>query len=165
MEILTPKNIVAADQKNLESRIGGKALGLAKLEKARSKVPSWLVIPTEYFLDHLVKGEFPQQFFALLARLESSPKKNHRKLVEKKAQLLRQTVEAVNLSNDLLEQLPDLLKNIGSGPFSVRSSMVGEDSATHSFAGQCDSFLLETTWTKWPRLLCNAGVQPIHPVL
>lgn len=35
------------------------------------------------------------------------------------------------------------LATLGHGPWSVRSSMVGEDSASHSFAGQLDSFLYQ----------------------
>ncbi|MEE2750411.1 MAG: PEP/pyruvate-binding domain-containing protein, partial [Myxococcota bacterium] len=40
-------------------------------------------------------------------------------------------------------QVTAALDELGKGPFAVRSSMVGEDSAEHSFAGQLESFLFQ----------------------
>ena len=46
-------------------------------------------------------------------------------------------------SRALTEALGAALPALGPGPYAVRSSMVGEDSAEHSFAGQLESFLFQ----------------------
>ncbi|MFL5883435.1 MAG: PEP/pyruvate-binding domain-containing protein, partial [Thermoleophilaceae bacterium] len=89
--VLTPAAALEAG----EARVGGKAIGLAKLAAAGVPVPRWVVLPVEAF-EH-------------------------------------------DLGPDLLAVVKEA---IGSeGPFAVRSSAVGEDSSTHSFAGIYDSFL------------------------
>ena len=54
-------------------------------------------------------------------------------------------VTNLTLGPDFVQSVGDALQTIGPGPFAVRSSMVGEDSAEHSFAGQLDSFLFQKT--------------------
>src|SRR5207253_1383921 len=49
-----------------EGRIGGRALGLAKLGAAGAKVPEWLVIPAEALAGHISRN-------ALGARLRAEP--------------------------------------------------------------------------------------------
>jgi pyruvate,water dikinase len=97
-----------------EDRLGGKALGLARLLKLGVEVPPWFVIPTEHFEAHLALGG-PED-------LEQRP-----------------------LDSALRRAVAEALARLGPGPFAVRSSMVGEDSSTRSFAGQLDTFLFQRT--------------------
>ena len=99
-----------------------KASNLRHLETAGFPVPAFTVLPPDLlasFLSALNAEALPAARGAAQAIVEAPLP----------APLARQILQAVN-------QLPQ-----PSGPLAVRSSMAGEDSARHSFAGQLDSFL------------------------
>ena len=52
-----------------EGRIGGKAMGLAKLVGAGAPVPPWFVVPTEYFTAHVTQVEVAAAIDSSLAPL------------------------------------------------------------------------------------------------
>ncbi|MGZ3440139.1 MAG: PEP/pyruvate-binding domain-containing protein, partial [Polyangia bacterium] len=54
---------------------------------------------------------------------------------------MRAAVGQLHVGAAIARELNDALTLLGAGPYAVRSSMVGEDSATRSFAGQLDTFL------------------------
>jgi pyruvate,water dikinase len=115
-----------------ESRVGGKATGLARLAAAGVRVPSWVVLPVEAFQRHLEQTGLADRIATQLRELDLGR-------VEAAGRELRRAVEAapapVHLAGALGAALP------GPGPFAVRSSVVGEDSTTRSFAGQFDTEL------------------------
>ena len=63
--------------------------------------------------------------------------------IEEVAVALRAAVEATVLDGDLAAAVARALAQIAPGPFAVRSSMPGEDSAERSFAGQFDTYLFQ----------------------
>jgi pyruvate,water dikinase len=75
-------------------------------------------------------------FECVLAELSAG-----RARVDETAATLQLAVRALRLPGAVVRELDDALGTIGAAPYAVRSSMVGEDSATRSFAGQLDSFL------------------------
>jgi pyruvate,water dikinase len=119
-----------------EARVGGKALGLARLVAAGARVPDFFVVPVDVFADALDGAGQTAMFARALAELSAS-----RATVEETAATLQLAVRALRLPGAVARELEDALGAIGVGPYAVRSSMVGEDSATRSFAGQLDSFL------------------------
>ncbi len=90
-------------------RVGGKAIGLARLHQVGAAVPWWFVIPVEAFA----------------AQLDA---------------VGRDAIATAALDPELAAQVRAALDG-RDGPFAVRSSVVGEDSETQSFAGMFDSFL------------------------
>ncbi len=113
-EILWPGDI----NDGIETRVGGKAAGLARLARLRSRVPPWFAIPADFCARHL-------------AALTRSPDE-----VDAEAR-----VRDATLSAETREAIAAALVELGPGPYAVRSSMVGEDSGANSFAGQLESYL------------------------
>lgn len=115
MDVISSKRALAAG----EERIGGKAVGLARLEGLGANVPPWFAVPVDMFAAFLDRAGL------------TSP--------------TRDEILAAPVPEVLAGAIAAALPAIGAGPFAVRSSMVGEDGATFSFAGQLDTFLYRTT--------------------
>ncbi len=109
------------------SLAGGKAANLALLLRYGFKVPSGFVISARTFpviLSHITETARKKDPLWSLEYFKSLPQKHL----------------AIDLPSSLLKKLTAALRRI-EGPVAVRSSLVGEDSAHRSFAGQLDSFL------------------------
>ena len=128
-----------------EPYVGGKAAGLARLGARGARVPPWFVVSVEAFRAHMEKTGLASQIAAELSSLraaaEASPSSSTR--IEEVAAALRAAVEATALDGELAAEVARALAQIAPGPFAVRSSMPGEDSAERSFAGQFDTYLFQ----------------------
>ena len=93
---------------------GGKASSLIKMQDEGFSVPIFIVIPAEYFISVLNQKTETESFEAYLKAYEFP--EEDRKII--------------------LDRLPESVET-----FSVRSSAMGEDGATFSFAGQFETFL------------------------
>lgn len=91
-----------------------KASNLKKLRGANFNVPPFVIIPAKVFDD----------FRAGLSE-----------------HLTAEDIVQAPLSDSLAQQILDSVHSLSDSDLAIRSSMVGEDSARHSFAGQLDSFL------------------------
>lgn len=112
-----------------EARIGGKALGLARLHEAGAKVPPWFVVSADAYRAHVARNGLGAELAAAGGDGDGAR--------------LRAAVERAPIDPALAAAVEDALGGLGPGPYAVRSSMVGEDSAKFSFAGQCDTFLFQ----------------------
>ena len=108
-------------------QIGGKAMGLARLDKANANVPSWFVITTQAFLYHLEQANVLQHFEEHLSSEQTAE--------------IQQRIKNITFKPEFVCQIERALAGIGPGPYAVRSSMVDEDSQTLSYAGQLDTNL------------------------
>ena len=97
-------------------RIGGKAAGLIRLADAGVRVPWWIVVLAEAFEHHIAGIDLGRPAEHVRSQILSTP-----------------------VDDELAATLTDRLA--GRGPFAVRSSAVGEDGDTHSFAGAFDTYL------------------------
>ncbi len=123
--ILKPADALSAG----ESRVGGKAFGLARLTSVSDvEVPDWFAIPGNAFWTHAAATGQISKFANNMSDAG---------IVE-----LRDLIEKSEIDEVLKDAIAASLKDL-KGPFAVRSSMVGEDSATASFAGQLESFLYQ----------------------
>ncbi|MCB1887721.1 MAG: hypothetical protein KDH20_08945, partial [Rhodocyclaceae bacterium] len=120
----------AADQ----AGFGGKATTLARLVGAGFDVPAaHLVLPEAR--DAALVAPLAARLEALSAEFATlSPEQRARR-----AAALRAEVEGLDLPPGVDEALARIAAE--GGPWVVRSSAAGEDSASHSFAGQLDSVL------------------------
>ncbi|MGN2640636.1 PEP/pyruvate-binding domain-containing protein [Nocardia takedensis] len=118
------------------AEVGGKAAGLLSLVAAGVEVPEFLVIDARAFDRHVRAPEIRAALGELVLDLESGAAE----AVPAAAARLRAAVVDAPIDADLAGAI---LARIGTGPFAVRSSMLDEDSAAHSFAGQLDSYLYQ----------------------
>jgi len=127
---------------------GGKAKNMATLTNLVSKVqgvnatvPAWFCVSTEAFKSFLIENHLDSQIAPHITTVEGL-EAFHAALTEK--------VMAAPLSSAMLQEIADLVEHLHSTSassttakpyFAVRSSGADEDSVSHSFAGQFDSFL------------------------
>ena len=136
---------LTADREPDESAVGGKAAGLALLLRTGARVPAFFVVPTALFRAHLRHPEAARQVGAAMLQLGELPadlRADPAALAEVSAGL-RAAVEHTPLTAELCQAIEMAARELGPGPFAVRSSMVGEDSREHSFAGQLRSELFQ----------------------
>jgi phosphohistidine swiveling domain-containing protein len=124
-------------------RIGGKARGLSRLIGAGARVPPFFVVTTEAFSSHLGHADLAVRVAEALATIAALDAVRDRAKLEQKAAELRELIETVSLRPEVVSALGNMVSALGSGPFAVRSSMVGEDGENRSFAGQLDTYLFQ----------------------
>ena len=141
--------LVTADEalESGEHRIGGKAMGLARLTAAAAPVPPWLAVPAEFFQEHLGVGGLQAELNAALGRMDGldPTEPETLKTIQDESKKIQAAIVNAPLGSGLTALVAENLSLLGTGPFAVRSSMVGEDSDAFSFAGQLDSFLFQTS--------------------
>jgi len=140
----TQNMLVTTDVDTAElQRVGGKAAGLALLHRLGVRCPEFFVVTAEAFRAHLRKGETPAALGeAMLAFADGQMAPGD---VAELSARLREAVESSPLDAELVEEIEAATGQLGPGPYAVRSSMVGEDSARHSFAGLLESRLFQPT--------------------
>lgn len=127
-----------------EDLIGGKAAGLARLSGIGVQGAPFFVITCRPFRRHLETGAIPAALGRALLTLHETQEEDSASIA-RSGNWLREAIESEPLDAALCEEITVAVAELGPGPFAVRSSMVGEDSAKHSFAGQLDSYLYQET--------------------
>ncbi len=116
--------------------VGGKGLNLFRLRDAGMAVPRWLVVSSRLF--DCVVGARRIVIEETLSAIDFDRPDE----VEQAACRIRDLVVGCPLPEAFRAELLDALRtNDCAAKFAVRSSVVDEDSAAHSFAGQMDSLL------------------------
>ena len=112
-----------------QMELGGKAMGLSRLTSAKANVPEFFVVSPEAFLSHLPKEEWN-------AFIESPDIEHSKRLCS--------AIMSHPWSDSLTKAVQGILSDFSDKTlFAVRSSMIGEDGAEFSFAGQLESFLFQ----------------------
>lgn len=114
----------------LSVRIGGKAESLLKLQR-NHRVPKWIVLPVEAFLESLSVSGIGQEIGAIVATVTPDSTAS-----------VAERVHRLILTTPLSEEWRHELESVFGDAFvSVRSSAADEDGAQFSFAGIHESFL------------------------
>ncbi len=129
-----PPLLSAEDAPHDGAVVGGKALGLLRLQRLRLRVPPWQVVPTHLF-DKAKRSKAVAT--ALRALREEPPDWAAAKAVAAASAPIREAVAKARLP----KALTGALAAFGDQPVAVRSSAVGEDAGERSFAGQFDTVL------------------------
>ena len=119
-----------------EPLVGGKAWNLFRLQRLGLPVPRWWVVPTPVF--DAVLAPRRENLEGMLAGIDFTDQTT----LDQAAARIRDIILAAAAPAET-QGLTEAILGISGGTsrFSVRSSVVGEDSAQHSFAGLMDSFL------------------------
>ena len=141
----TAQQVMAAG----EHQAGGKAMGLARLEAAGARVPPWFSITADGFLGHLAQAGLLDRVRATICELCENPAFEESSLID-----MQGWIKSLTLEPDFAHAVGDAIQAIGPGPYAVRSSMAGEDSASFSFAGQLESFLYQRSLDDVVTALC-----------
>ncbi|KAI8604559.1 pyruvate phosphate dikinase [Dissophora ornata] len=131
---------------------GGKAKNMAtltnlvsKVPGVRATVPAWFCVSTEAFKAFLIENHLDSQIAPHISTSEG---------LEAFHASLTQKIMAAPLSAAMTQELTALVQFLSANStssynrqpyFAVRSSGADEDSVSHSFAGQFDSFLYRQT--------------------
>ncbi len=141
----TARQVMAAG----EHQVGGKAMGLAQLEAAGARVPAWFSITADGFSGHLARAGLLDRVRATVCELSETLAFDESSVVN-----MQGWIRSLTLDADFVQAVDVALQAIGPGPFAVRSSMVGEDSASFSFAGQLETFLYQRSLQDVVTTLC-----------
>lgn len=121
-------------------RFGGKAAKLAAMDATGVRVPPGLAIPTEVYDEYVDSTGLRGRILIELARKDLSGMR-YEELWDI-AQDIKGMFTATPLPTDLSEELGRVVEDhMGDRPVAVRSSALGEDSATASFAGIHESYV------------------------
>jgi pyruvate,water dikinase len=115
--------------------IGGKAMGLGHLVAAGAMVPPFFVVAVAAFRAHLRRPATLQAIGEMTLGLADG------NLAAADCERLQNCIRQTPLDAELRAAVDTELLAMGNSPVSVRSSMVGEDAAEHSFAGQLHTSL------------------------
>ncbi len=117
--------------------VGGKAWNLDRLKRAGYSVPPWFVITSRAF-DEMLKPH-AAAVKVLLDRVAITEAAS----AEDASRRITEMIRGSRMENGLAAAISAAVESrFGlDSRLSVRSSVVGEDSTEHSFAGQMDSFL------------------------
>lgn len=117
--------------------VGDKAWNLSRLVSWGFTVPRWLVIPRSIF-DDVIRSERRQ-----IEDILSSLNFESNQTLEKASAQIRSIIVDRGLKQDFTNELFQSIEDImdKEALLAVRSSVIGEDSVEHSFAGQMESFL------------------------
>jgi phosphohistidine swiveling domain-containing protein len=132
---------------SIESRIGGKASGFARLADAGVPVPPWRVLGSDAFESALESSGVRDTVLACLTTLErewrgASEEAARRAATTRAAAAISSAFDhALSLGAELVATLAGMARTLAPGPFAVRSSAVGEDDDESSWAGQFETVL------------------------
>lgn len=119
-----------------ETTVGGKAWNLWRLHDAGFTVPQWWVVSSDLF--EMVIGPHRQTIDDLLGAADFTDPV----AIDRIAAVIREKILDADLPAAFHDALAKALAGTSdSATFAVRSSVRGEDSASHSFAGLMESFL------------------------
>ncbi|MCR9205979.1 MAG: hypothetical protein NXH75_15455, partial [Halobacteriovoraceae bacterium] len=117
---------------------GGKGLNLYYLSKAGFPVPKFIVVPPSAYQLFLEENNLTEKLQLLLSSGE-------------KEKIIEETVQKMFLDQDITldsalgKFIKEAFQKLDAKCLSVRSSALGEDSGSHSFAGQLSSYLYITS--------------------
>jgi len=117
--------------------VGGKGWNLFHLLRFGFPVPPWLVVPSNVFEE--VIGERRRAIHNALTAIDFTDQQSVLQASTRISDLIVNSEIGREFLEDLLVSLEAMFGQ--EALFSIRSSVVGEDSGENSFAGQMDSFL------------------------
>lgn len=130
MQVLGPWT----DTATIAALAGGKARGLHSLQTGGFRVPDWAVLGTDAFEQVLHASDLTREVTDFLAIDDLD-------LALAAGAALRAEIGAAEMPPTVAALIADAYDRLGGGSIAVRSSMVAEDGAGHSYAGQFDSYL------------------------
>ena len=135
-----PALVIPLASASASKQCGEKAVALARMQALGIRVPPGLVIPASVFQEHLLAHALNTDAEALEASVARHPPD----VWGPPAARLRERICAIAIADGLLAAITECRSGFAFSAgrlYAVRSSAIGEDSRSASFAGQLDSFL------------------------
>ena len=137
---LFKKDIISYDSRRpviSEKLVGGKAKNLFYLYRKGFDIPCWIVITSEVF--RRCSEDISDSILSLIKTVNFENQTS----IEATSREIRRLIMNLHISPELTDDLKKRIQiKLGvAGKYSVRSSIIGEDSDSNSFAGQMDSYL------------------------
>ena len=122
---------------------GGKGYNLYLLTKENFPVPDWIIIGADAFEKFKKFNNLDDKINKLLKPLRESP--TSKSDAASISRSINKIIIDALFDPSVLEEIEKAYKTLQSKTIAVRSSALEEDSSTHSFAGQFDSYLFIKT--------------------
>ena len=139
MRLIKKDVILSAGRFRTSNRqtVGGKAWNLFRLLQNKIAVPSYIVITTRVF--NRIVVYYRKDIDTIMNHINF----NCPRSIKNSSNLIKEIFISMKLEDKFIKNLQETLKKIYTPDtlFSIRSSVVDEDSTTNSFAGQMDTFL------------------------
>ncbi|HWP82600.1 MAG TPA: PEP/pyruvate-binding domain-containing protein [Bacteroidota bacterium] len=120
-----------------ERTVGGKGLSLIRLQSAGILVPRFAIIASDIFCSAI--GDRMSEIHHYLSHIDYSIRASLQQASSQIASIIRDVILPAPLVQEISAVSSALFES--GGDVAVRSSVVGEDSLDHSFAGLMDSYL------------------------
>lgn len=117
--------------------VGGKAWNLYRLQRGGFRVPEWAVVTTRVLEEMLAPHR--EQLEQILEQADPASRRSMNEAAARAAKVLGTMTWPPGLADTVRAAAGRVAD--ADGCVSVRSSVVGEDSSRHSFAGMMESFL------------------------
>jgi pyruvate,water dikinase len=133
---------------------GGKSASLGELLAAEIAVPGGFALSTAAFTATLEQAGLAATIAAKLERLNADDFDAVQRASAEITSAIRSTAVPVEVVGEIAERYRELASGGGESepPVAVRSSAIGEDSQTTTFAGQQDTYL----WVRGVAAICDA---------
>ena len=118
-------------------QVGGKGANLGELRSAQIPVPNAFVVTKKHYLAFLRHNNLRLQGRRLLAGLNIHDNTQ----LQISSKLLMDMHEKAEMPPEVVQEIYDSCRQLGPGPYAVRSSFVLEDVGETSAAGQAATFL------------------------
>ncbi|MFT4127477.1 MAG: phosphoenolpyruvate synthase [Gordonia sp. (in: high G+C Gram-positive bacteria)] len=118
----------------LATLAGGKGRGLAALAECGVPVPDWAVVGADVFESFLVASGLDERRRTVVSASGESS-------AFAAAVALRTAIRSTPVGDDVTHLIAQAYSAVGGGAVAIRSSLVAEDGAELSYAGQFDTFL------------------------
>jgi rifampicin phosphotransferase len=116
-------SLILTASTNQPHLLGGKAASLAALQHSNLPIPAWFALPPEAF------------WLSLSSELKRDLE------ICTKADDIQELLKNLQVHPKISEEIQKALAALGTERVAVRSSALDEDGASHSFAGQLESYL------------------------
>jgi pyruvate,water dikinase len=117
--------------------VGGKGANLGELTKSGVSVPPGFIVTSQAYFDFISATKLSDTIKLYLNNLDS----NNSKKLREAADIIKDRINTSPMPENLVTQIKEAYRKLGTGMVAVRSSATAEDLPDASFAGQQRTFL------------------------
>ena len=120
-----------------ENRAGGKGASLAKMYQNKFNVPNGYVINADIFDEFLSENKIKEKIQEIINKCNL----NNEEEIEKNSKEIIKIISENDISDNVKKEIIEKYKKLNCEYVAIRSSAISEDSKSHAWAGQLETFL------------------------